>query len=146
MTTLRVHKSVFISYRREASRWFAHSVYTAILDQKFDIFMDVKNVDAGKFEEQILSQIEERAHFLAILSNASLPRLKNPDDWLRKEILHAMKYSRNIIPVLHNKLTMEAAALELPPELESLCEYQAIRVHLNINGSQFWIEFEKFTP
>lgn len=95
-------KTVFISYRRKVSSFIARAIFQDLRSNGYDVFMDVENIDSGTFDTIILNQIEARAHFLVILTPGTLNRCVNADDWLRKEIEHAMECERNIVPVLVN--------------------------------------------
>ncbi|MBZ0308389.1 MAG: tetratricopeptide repeat protein, partial [Anaerolineae bacterium] len=95
-------KTIFISYRRKVSAFIARAIFQDLRTHGYDVFMDVENIDSGTFDTIILNQIEARAHFLVILTPGTLNRCVNADDWLRKEIEHAMGCGRNIVPVLVN--------------------------------------------
>ena len=83
-------KSVFISYRREPSWTVARLLFTNLVQNGFDVFMDVETIDSGKFDTIILNQIAARMHFILILSPGTVERFEEPDDWLRREIEHAI--------------------------------------------------------
>lgn len=121
-------KTVFISYRRSASRWITRAIFHSLKDAGYEPFMDVENVNAGEFERIILGQIAARAHFLAVLSFESLERLEEPNDWLRKEIEYAIDKERNIIPVLHGGLRMEQAKPHLTGKLEFIPKLNALTI------------------
>jgi hypothetical protein len=42
-------KTVFISYRRSASRYIARAVFEHLRAQGYDAFLDVESIDAGDF-------------------------------------------------------------------------------------------------
>jgi tetratricopeptide (TPR) repeat protein len=65
--------------------------------------MDVESIDSGQFETIILDQIAARAHFLVILTHGTLERCQEPNDWLRREIEHAIGLGRNVVPILVNE-------------------------------------------
>src|SRR5215216_2286603 len=92
--------SVFISYRRDASKYLARSIFQYLkFQQNIDAFMDVKNIDGGPFEKIILNQIAARPYFLLILTPTTLNRCLESGDMLVREIVHAVKLRRNIIPM-----------------------------------------------
>lgn len=95
-------KTVFIGYRRKVSSFIARAIFLDLRAHGYDVFMDVESIDSGTFDTIILNQIAVRAHFLVILTPGTLNRCVNVDDWLRKEIEHAMLHGRNIVPVLAN--------------------------------------------
>jgi hypothetical protein len=90
--------SVFISYRRQLSEQLALLVRMELTEHHFDTFVDLKNLDSGEFKRTILSQIEAREHFIVLLQPGSLDRIGEDDDWLRREIAHALAHDRNVVP------------------------------------------------
>jgi hypothetical protein len=91
----------FISYRRETGSDLA-SLLKVQLENSYHkrIFLDVKELQVGRFDEALLKRIEETPNFILILSKASLDRCDYKNDWLKREIVHALKTNRNIIPLL----------------------------------------------
>jgi Flp pilus assembly protein TadD len=92
-------KTVFISYRRDASAYQVRAIERDLRDNGFDVFVDVRNIGSGMFEPVILGQIAARMHFLVILTGGTLKRCGETGDWLRREIEHAIDLQRNIIPI-----------------------------------------------
>lgn len=117
--------SVFISYRRFPSAYTARAVFLALTQKGIDTFLDVESIPAGDFERVILTQIAIRRNFLLILAPETLTRCKDPNDWLRREILHALQTQRNIIPILFF-LTPSDLEAELIPELRPLLAYSPV--------------------
>src|SRR5262245_56934339 len=95
--------TVFLSYRRNVSAFIARAVFQDLRQHGYDVFMDVESIDSGQFETIILNQIAARGHFLVILTPGTLDRCHEPDDWLRREIEHAIALGRNVIPILVNE-------------------------------------------
>ncbi len=129
---------IFISYRREESRWSARSLYDR-LSARFDrkqIFMDVDGVAPG---DDFVAVIEGRVgecdvliavigtHWLTSTDERDGRRLDNPEDFVRMEIATALKRGNRVIPVLVEGATMPKAA-ELPYELKALVRRNALRV------------------
>jgi tetratricopeptide (TPR) repeat protein len=75
-----------------------------------------------------LNQIAAKAHFIVILTPSALEGCKEPNDWLRKEVEHAIDLKRNIIPLTFGKYDMEDAKQHLTGKLALLAEYQALTV------------------
>ncbi|MEM6283770.1 MAG: SUMF1/EgtB/PvdO family nonheme iron enzyme, partial [Chloroflexota bacterium] len=120
---------VFVSYRRANSTFIARAVFQELRAAGFDVFLDAQGIDSGNFEKIILKQIESRPHFVVILSPGSLDRCVNPDDWLRREIRHALDTQRNIVPILFNGFTFEDHTRLLEQAgLSDLARQQALRV------------------
>lgn len=92
--------SVFISYRRSVSSFIARAVFQDLRAHGLNVFMDVESIDAGQFDNIILNQIAARPYFVLILTPGTLDRCVAPNDWLRREIEHAMSLQRVIVPLL----------------------------------------------
>lgn len=121
-------KKVFISYRRKVSAGWAHVIYADLIAKGYDVFMDVESIDSGKFERIILNQIEAHAHFLLILTPGSLDRCNQPNDWLTREIQHAIKLQRNIVPLLFERFSFADHAKTLPAAVAALPAYNALEM------------------
>jgi hypothetical protein len=126
----RIEKTVFISYRRTNLPW-ALCIYQDLTFHGYDVFFDYQSIDSGNFEKVIIENIKARAHFLVVLTPSALERLKEPNDWLRREIETAMDEKRNIVPLMlesfdfGSPLVMEA----LSGKLVALKGYNGLRVY-----------------
>ena len=113
----------FISYRRETGSDLA-SLLKIQLENRFhkQIFLDVNELQVGRFDEELLSRIENTPNFILILSKASLDRCANKSDWLKREIMHALKTDRNIIPLMTEGFVFPSDELWslLPSEMKVL--------------------------
>ena len=98
-STAGKHYDVFISYRRSSSE-SAQLIATHLRAAGYRVFIDVENLRSGKFNEQLYGVIDQCKDFLVILPENALDRCKDPEDWVRKEVIHAMKKGKNIIPVM----------------------------------------------
>ena len=94
---------------------------------RFDTFVDLKNLDSGKFEWEILRQITAREHFIVLLQPGALDRIGEHGDWLRREIAHALAYHRNIVPVTADGFNFSRDFI-LPPDVASLAEFNAVAI------------------
>jgi tetratricopeptide (TPR) repeat protein len=121
-------KTVFISYRRNVSAFIARAVFMDLRQNGFDVFMDVEGIDSGEFDRVLLNQIAARAHFVLILTPGSVERCVNPDDWLRREIEHAINLQRNIVPLLVNGFVFPGTEQYLAGTLSTLTKYNALNV------------------
>jgi tetratricopeptide (TPR) repeat protein len=121
-------KSVFISYRRENSSFAARAIFMDLHQHSYDVFMDVQNIDSGDFERIILNQIAARAHFVLVLAPGSLDRTVDPGDWLRREIEHAIKLQRNVVPVFVNGFSFTDKKSNLYSGLANLPNYNGLTV------------------
>jgi hypothetical protein len=129
---------IFISYRREESRWSAGRLFdrlTARFDRR-QIFMDIDGIGLG---EDFVETIEKRvcdcdvliaiigAHWLTSVDQQGGRRLDNPEDFVRAEIGTALKRNIRVIPVLVDGALMPRSA-ELPDDLKPLVRRNALLV------------------
>lgn len=124
----RIENTVFISYRR-TNIGFALAIYQNLTHRGYNVFFDFESIGAGDFEQIILRSIESRAHFVVILTPSALERCNQPGDWLRREIEHALKHRRNIIPLTFEGFDFTDIQRYLPPPIaEPLSRYNGLRV------------------
>jgi hypothetical protein len=102
---------IFISYRREESRWSARSLHDR-LSVSFgpkQIFMDIDAIAPGEdFVRAIETTVAKCDVLIAVIGNNWLTskddqggrRLDNPEDFVRMEIATALKREIRVIPVL----------------------------------------------
>jgi len=121
----QIHKTIFISYRR-ANQFMAQAVHQNLMANDYDVFIDYKSIGAGSFGDVILRQIEARAHFLLILTPSALERCSDPNDWLRREIEHAIVHKRNIVPLMFAGVKMGEVEKYLTPAMQVLPKYNAL--------------------
>ena len=119
---------VFLSYRRANSTFIGRSVFQDLRAAGYDVFFDIEKLDSGNFPKIILRQIEARPHFVVILAPGSLDRCANPNDWLRREIEHAIDTGRNIIPLMFNGFEFSDYQHLLTGKLAALSDENAVRV------------------
>ena len=114
---------VFISYRRETGESLAQLLYYRFNGDGYSTFFDVETMRSGKFNAQIYNVIDECSDFILILSEKSLDRSINPNDWVRLEIEHALKTKKNIIPVFGRNFNFPDS---LPSSIEQIKFYQGV--------------------
>jgi hypothetical protein len=129
---------IFISYRREESRWSARSLYdrlTAHFDRKQKL-MDIDAIDLGDdFVNAIEKRVGECEVLIAIIGARWLTstdeqngrRLDNPEDFVRREIATALKRGIRVIPVLVDGALMPRSP-DLPDDLKALVRRNALQV------------------
>ena len=129
---------IFISYRREESRWSARSLCDRLTEHfgRNQIFMDVDAIALG---EDFLKAIEKRvgecdvliavigAHWLTSTDEQGNRRLDNPEDFVRKEIATALKRDIRVIPVLVDGALMPRVT-DLPDDLKQLVHRNALQI------------------
>ena len=120
--------SIFLSYRRDTSKYLTRCIYMALNQFGHDVFMDVNSNDSKPLDTNILNQIAERPHFVLILSRSSLERCSNDGDWLLREIEEAFRLRRNIIPVFEENFDINTEKSYLPePIATALARRHALK-------------------
>jgi hypothetical protein len=129
---------IFISYRREESRWSARSLHDRLC-RDFDpkqIFMDIDAIALGEdFVKAIETTVAKCDVLIAVIGNNWLTtkdddgdrRLDNPEDIVRMEIGVALKREISMIPVLVGGASIPRAT-DLPEDLKSLVRRNALRI------------------
>ena len=117
---------VFISYRRDGGDMTAMYIFQALKDRGYSVFYDVDVLRSGKFNEELLKQIQGCTDFLVVLSPHALDRCNNQGDWVRLEIAEAIKEEKNIVPILMNGFSFPD---DLPDDINEL------RVHTGLTSS-----------
>jgi len=122
-----IEKTVFISYRRNNVPW-AIAINKCLTPLGYDVFFDFRSILSGDFEQIITENIKARAHFIILLSPSALERCDKPNDWFRREMEIALKFKRNIVPVLLEGFDFGAQATidYLTGELENIRNYNGL--------------------
>jgi len=125
---------IFISYRREGGFETASLIAEKLRNAGYSVFFDLESLRAGKFNEQLLRVIENCKDFIIVLPKDALDRCMNETDWVRQEIIHAMKHGKNVIPVMLSGFQWLET---MPAGLEGLKNYQSVlaRNHEHFNAS-----------
>src|SRR5262245_38703829 len=121
-------KRVFMSYRRSTASFIARAVFQDLKASGYDVFMDVEEIDSGRFESVILNELGARPHFVVILNFSTTEGFINSNDWFRREIERAIEMERNIVPLLIDGFRFEAISELLQGELNKLSSYNALNV------------------
>jgi hypothetical protein len=129
---------IFISYRREESKWSARSLHDRLC-RNFDpkeIFMDIDAIALGEdFVKAIETTVAKCDVLIAIIGNNWLTskddhgdrRLDNPEDFVHMEIATALKREIRVIPVLVDGALMPRST-DLPDDLKPLVRRNALRI------------------
>jgi len=127
---------VFVSYRRQDSSAEA-SLLTFLLRQRFgrkSIFLDTATIEAGdRWSRRLLEGVQGSDVVLAVMglsystatkADSHVPRIFEHDDWVRLELVEAIRLHKRIIPVLVKHASLPSAT-EFPAELHPVLECQA---------------------
>jgi len=127
---------VFISYRRSDSLAATGRLYDRLNTAYPGMFFrDVSGIGVGvDFTKEIERAIASSVALIAVIgptwateSMNGKRRLDDPDDFVRLEVLNALKRGIRIIPVLVGGASMPEEE-QLPPELHPLRKWNAIRL------------------
>lgn len=120
---------IFICYRRNDSEGYAGRLHDH-LAERFGpraVFVDVDNLHPGvDFEDVIQRTLLRSTVVLVVIGPRWLDqRLKSESDYVRREIIAALKGKKRLIPVLVGDARMPARE-KLPPELATLAGKNAV--------------------
>lgn len=118
-------KLIFLSYRREKGSKMARIVQSEIEKRGYPVFLDVDDLGPNPFDEKLLLQIERAPNFVLILAPGSLDRCAEKDDWLRKEIAHAIISQSNIVPVMIDDFQYPPQE-SLPADIKELVRHNSV--------------------
>jgi formylglycine-generating enzyme required for sulfatase activity len=127
---------VFISYRRDDSRWQAREIYRALgqVLPRDHVFMDVDSIPPGAdFVDVLESWVDECHILLALIGSGWLDatdpktgrrRLENPNDFVRIEVRKALARGIPVVPVLLDGADIPDVE-KLPDDLKRLVRRNA---------------------
>jgi hypothetical protein len=121
MPTTTKPPMVFISYRRGSSWGQARSIEQSLRKRGADVFIDVDDINEGKFAETIQKAIADCDFFLPVLAPGTLD-----SEWVRREIAYAIQLKKTIVPLLVDGFTLDENSLT--PDIAEIASHNAIRV------------------
>jgi hypothetical protein len=128
-----MNPTIFINYRTGDGEKTAQIIDTA-LSARFGsehVVLAPKSIQPGEnFVEGLLSRVSAASAMVPVIGStwADSPKLRDPNDWVRREILLAMQRGIWIVPVLDNRLVERLDPDRLPPELARFAEFQSIHL------------------
>ena len=137
---------VFISYRRDDSRYQADKIYKAFSQvvPRDHLFMDIDSIPLGANSRKILKDWVDQCEVLLALigpgwTKAQDPKTKRrrldiPSDLVRIEIGEALARNIQVVPVLLDGTPMPDIAV-LPDDLKGLVDRQAEFVEFHTFGA-----------
>ena len=108
---------IFISYRRDGGEVMAHTLNDKLTARGYQVFYDIESLKSGAFDTKLYEEIEACTDFILVLPKNGLDNCRYEADWVRCEIVHALKHKKNIIPLLVNGFTFPS---ELPSSMQIL--------------------------
>lgn len=103
----------FISYRRNNGAILARLIQCELKSLGVVTFLDVENLGAAEFDDQLFREIKKAKNFILILTSGSLDNCEEETDWLTREIQYALEIDRNIVPILGEGFEFDS--LKQPP-------------------------------
>lgn len=121
-------KQVFISYRSsnggaEMARLLKEKLEA---NYKVSAFMDVTNLQSGRFDEQLLEKIKNCNSMVLALAPGSLEHCAEEDDWVRIEIEYALEHHKTIIPVFAEGFIYPKKG-QVPNSIYEALQYQGVQ-------------------
>lgn len=107
----------FISYRRKESSLEVKNIYDALQKRGFSTFCDIYSLGSGKFNEDLITAIDNCTNFLLVLGSHSLDRCTDSSDWVYNEIKEALLKKKNIICIFINDFQFPDV---LPTEISNI--------------------------
>lgn len=111
--------NIFISYRREGGFYYARLLYEMLEKNGQVPYLDLKERESGKFDEELYKRIEQCKNMIVVLFPGCLKRCCDEEDWVRKEIVYALKHNKNMIPVMFDGFDYSEEMKELPEEMKA---------------------------
>lgn len=105
---------VFVSYHRALSVWPAITIQRYLAERGVDVFLDQESISSGRFENVVLNEIKARDHFVLLIAKGTPDRLRNPDDWVAREVSYALEYQKNVIPILLDGVEISEIPTDFP--------------------------------
>ncbi len=129
---------IFVSYRREDAAGEARALFSSLAEQlgAGSAFMDVDNIALGRdFRDALNERLNDCDVLLALIGKGWLtsknrqgkPRLEDSNDFVRLEILAALKRNIPVTPVLVQDAEMPSAD-QLPEELRDFAYRNAFEL------------------
>jgi hypothetical protein len=118
---------VFISYRRADGGFVARAVSQFLDARGWDVFLDVDDVDSGRFENVILNELGARPHYVIVVTPTVFGRPSDQPDWVRREIERAFELGKNVIPLFIEGVAVNDIPVD-DPVLGRLKEVNALVV------------------
>ena len=131
-------ENIFVSYRRTdlngntSGTDIARTIkqHLEISGYKDQVFFDYSEISDDEFERTILREIERSKVMILVLTNDTMYRCVSDHDWVRREILHAVKHNVKIIPIEVDNL-FNGYPENLCEELDIIKRLHHSKVHMD---------------
>ncbi|MEU4835810.1 toll/interleukin-1 receptor domain-containing protein [Streptosporangium sp. NPDC023615] len=126
--------TVFINYRTgdgDKTALLIEQELSKIIGGKEQIFRATRSIKPGqRFPEALLNNVRRATVVLAVIGPAwtGSPKLRDRDDWVRRELLEALTLQIPVVPVLEGTGARRLNRAELPLDLKWLADIQSSRL------------------
>ncbi len=121
---------LFVSYRRK-DLGIAQQI-AGILRMRINgyVFFDERSIDDVDFEKSILAHLRQSTVVIVIVTEHTFvqERIKENNDWIRREVREALRLGKNIVPVSIN--APFPPINQLPSDIQSITRMNSITLHL----------------
>lgn len=122
---------IFISYRHDGGEDKARIVHQYLSAQGYNVFFDhdAGRNTVGQFETVILAAIEVAPLFIFMLTPNCFEKCTEEGNWVRREIEHAIKFEKDIIPIRPNyEFDFGTLPSSMPEAIMKLADYEFAEV------------------
>ena len=125
---------IFVSYRKQGADkghalHLAEDLRAALGDES--VFLDDQAYALGKFSDLLIDELHGCRAVAVVIGHVWIERrldLRNPGDWVRREIETGLRRKSLVVPVLVDDAKFPQAS-DLPPSLAGLLDYQAVPIY-----------------
>lgn len=110
---------IFISYRRDGGAQYARILQLELEKRGYKVFLDYEELTDGVFGDNIKEAIREAPIFMMVLSAHYFDRCKNEGDWVREEIMLAIKQQKHFIPINPDN-AFNGIPVDIPEEIKQV--------------------------
>lgn len=118
---------VFISYRRQGGAEKAELTKGELTKRGFResrMFMDTRNITSGNYIESIIDALDKSGNVVVIITKGCFDNLPEDSTWV-KEIEHALKTGKNIVPMYFDGIS-EVRIADMPENIHRLSFENAV--------------------
>lgn len=110
---------IFISYRREGGAQYARILQLELEKRGYKVFLDYEELTDGVFGDNIKEAIHEAPIFMMVLSPHYLDRCINEGDWVREEIMLAIRQQKHFVPINPDN-SFDGIPNDIPDEIKQV--------------------------
>ena len=88
-------------------------------------------MNPGRYDKQIKRNIRNCKDFIVVIPPNGLDKCINENDWIRREVVDALRFNKNIIPVMMKDFD---ETVYLPKDMSDLLKYTGVK---NVNGETY---------